>query len=369
MKFKSSNQTLVRGISAVQNAVGRNLNNPIVENIHLKCADGKVEFLATNLNLTIRCICEAEIEEPGQIVIPSDIITELVRDLPDGEVNFDEKDETIKISCCDFKAKMKGQSADLFPPLTLIQDGTEITLEAETFRDIIKKTIYSATSDKSRYELDGVKFSVANKEMVCCSTDGRRLCIFNLIREDFKDKEIQALIPSKALIEISKTMPSEGDVLLRFEERRFQLDCGDTTIISNLLKDNFPPFEKIIPPAGNIKLKLDRQNLATAVKRASNLSSIEMKKVYLKLFKGYMEIFCEREEIGGEGSDKVNVEYDGESMEMNYNYRFLLDFLKIVDEEFIEMEISDPEKPAIFRIFDNLAYRYILMPMKSKEED
>ncbi|MGC9328525.1 MAG: hypothetical protein ACP5I1_12890, partial [Candidatus Hinthialibacter sp.] len=116
MKFTSLNQVLSRGVNAVKNAVGSPISNPIVENIYLSCKEGKIFFMATNLNLTIRCEGEVEVEEPGEIILNSEEITKVVQDLPLSEVFFETDQENVKIRCGNFKARMKGQSADLFPP-------------------------------------------------------------------------------------------------------------------------------------------------------------------------------------------------------------------------------------------------------------
>ena len=110
MKFTCSSQVLSRGITAVRNAVGSPISNPIVENIHVSCEVDKVRFHATNLNLTIRCEGEAQVMEEGDIVLPSKIIVEMFTDLPSGEAACETQEETARIQCGEFKARMKGQS-------------------------------------------------------------------------------------------------------------------------------------------------------------------------------------------------------------------------------------------------------------------
>ncbi len=370
MKFKSSNQTLIRGISVVQNAVGSPISNPIVENILLSCdkESNKIVFIATNLSLTIRCEGDAEVEKSGEIVLPSTIIINLVNDLPEGDVFIEKEEEEIHIECEEFKGKMKGQSGELFPPFIYLEEGEEISIEAEELKDIIRKTLFATSSEKARYELDGVKIEIKKNELKTVSTDGRRLSIYKTKRENLPDKEIDALIPSKTLYEVQRSLYDEGIVQFKFMERKVQIQFGDTTIISNLLSDNYPQYEKIVPPDSDIKVVMNRDEFSSAIKRVSWLTNLDTNMVIVRIRKGEIEILSEREEIGGEGREKIDAEYDGEEIEIRYNNRFLLDYLRVMDDEKIEMEIRDSRKPGVFRIVGKEEYKYVLMPMRPPEE-
>ena len=369
MKFTTSSQTWVRGIMAVQKATGSAIANPIVENIHLSCEEGKIRFLATNLNLTIRCEGEAAVEESGEIVLPSEIIGKLVRDLPQGDVVFEENNETIKMKCSEYSVRLKGQPGELFPPFIVVDEGEDLTISVEKLKDIIKKTLFATSSEKSRFELDGVKFELNNRQMNCISTDGRRLCYYHEENENFPEKEFSVMIPAKTLNEVQGTLPDEGNVVIRFAERKVQFSCADVTIVSNLLSDNFPQYDRIIPPEGHIKIYVNRDNFASTVKRASNLTDQETNLLILKLADGFLEVFGEREEIGGESRDRIPAEYFGEAIELRYNYRFIMDFIRVISEEIVEIELGDPRRPGILRGKDNTNFKYVLMPMRPPDKE
>lgn len=369
MKFVTSNQTLLRGISAVQNAVGSALANPIVENIHISCYGNKVFFLATNLNLTIRCEGEANVIEEGEIVLPSKVIVSIIRDLPKGEVEFHEENETVRLICHEFYAKLMGQPGELFPPYFVLEEGIEIELSVEKLKEIIRRTIFATSTEKSRFELDGVKLEYRENRMSWVSTDGRRLAYYLLHQDKTLEDEITAMIPTKTLQEVNNALPDVGTVVIRISERKIQFSCGDTTIVSNLLLDNFPQYSRIIPEPCETKVWIAREELLSAVKRASNLSSTETNMVLFRINPGEVEIYGEREEVGGEGKDTIKAEYHGESMEARYNHKFLMDFLRISTEETIELELADPKRPAIFRGKGNTEFLYVLMPMRPPENE
>ncbi len=262
MKFVSSNQTWGRGIGAVQSAVGSPISNPIVENIYVSCEKDWVKFIATNLNITIRCEGEAKVEEAGEIIIPSKIITEIVRDLPAGDLIFEEKDGTIHLESGRFTAKLKGQQADQFPPFIGVEDGVEIVMNVDVFKDIVRKTSFAVTTEQSRYILDGLMLDLKEKVLNCVTTDGRRLAYYKFKEENLSDEEARAMIPSRTLQELSRSLPDEGQLSILIQKRKAQFICGDTTIVSNLLEDNFPRYERIIPVGGEFKAKLKKRRVA-----------------------------------------------------------------------------------------------------------
>ena len=369
MKFKSSNQVLLRGISAVRNAVGSPISNPIVENIHISCSAGKIHFMATNLNLTIRCEGEVEVEEEGEILLTSSVITSVVQDLPQSDVLFETKGENVHIECGKFKAKMKGQSGELFPPFVVVENGDELEINNEKIKNVIRKTILSTSQEKSRYELNGVMFDIKEKQMNCVATDGRRLAIYKVEEETLPENDISSLIPEKTLLEVLRIFPDEGSLKIKFGERKVQFTSGDVDIISNLLMENFPQYEKIIPPEGNIKVIVKKNEFAAALKRAANLTSVETNMIVLTIDSGKMEITGEREESGSEGRDQIDAEYEGENIQIRFNHRFISDFLKIAEEEKVEIELRDSRKPGVFRTTEEKGYKYILMPMRPPEEE
>ncbi|MDP8243712.1 MAG: DNA polymerase III subunit beta [Candidatus Hinthialibacter antarcticus] len=369
MKFTTSSATWMRGISAVQTAVGSAISNQILENIHVSCEDNLVSFLATNLSVTIRCDGEAEIEAPGSTVLPAKILVGLVQSLPNDDVVFEEKNENVSIKCAKFSAKLKGQDAALYPPFNQVDEGDELGMPVETLKSLIKRTIFATSQEKSRYELDGVKFELADGKLTCIATDGRRMAMYKASNEKWPKGPISILVPSKTLTTIQQSMPDEGEVTIRIQERKIQFSCGDVVIVSNLLVDNFPQYERILPSEGKFKTLINRSELMSAVKRAANLTSLETSMLVFKMDKGQIEVVGEREEVGGSGRDVVDCGYEGDPMEIRYNHRYVSDVLRALDEEKIELELTDSRKPGVFRSEGVDDYLYVLMPMRPPEDE
>ncbi|MBI1388397.1 MAG: DNA polymerase III subunit beta [bacterium] len=369
MKFTTSSATWQRGIAAVQPAVGSAISNPILENIFISCDENKVSFIGTNLSVTFRCDGEAQIETPGSTTVPAKIIIGQVQSLPQDDVVFTESDQSIDIKCARFSAKMKGQDAALFPPFNQVVEGVEFSMPVSRLKSIVRKTMFATSQEKSRYELDGVKFDIKDGVMMCVATDGRRLSMCRYEGEEAPKETLSVLIPSKTLQVIQTSLPDDGEAAIRIHERKIQVSCGDSVIVSNLLVDNFPQYDRIVPPEGKIKIMIDRGALMASIKRASNLTSIETSMLVFKLNKGSLEIVGEREEVGGSGRDVIETDYDGDPMEIRFNYKYLADALRSMEEEKVEIELTDSRKPGIFRSVGDDSYKYVLMPMRPPDEE
>lgn len=368
MKFTATNQAWIRGISAVQNAIGSPISNPVVENIYVSCEKDKAVFIATNLNLSIRCEIEAVVKEPGQVVVPSGILTNIVRDFPEGDVEFSLEKKSIRISGGEFKVRINGHDANDFPSFAYVKEKVKFSIEVSRLKEAIRKTVFATTHEKARFELDGVCFDVRDKQLHCVSTDGRRLAWYMVDDVKLDVENIAVLVPTKTLQEVNNSLPDEGEAVIKLEDKRIEVSCADVVVVSNLLNYNFPQYEKIVPRDSKFKAVVKREMLNHAVKRASNLANTETGMVVMKVEKNQIETNAERIEIGGEGRDKIAAEYSGETVENRYNYKFLLDFFRAIDEEEVEIELWESAKPAIFHGKGKEKYLYLVMPMKPPEE-
>jgi len=352
----------------VQNAVGSPISNPIVENILVSCEGQKVSFFATNLTLAIRCEREVDVEEEGSIVLPTKVIIGLVRDLPVGEVTFECSETDVVIRCGRFHGKMKGQLGEQFPPFMPSIEGKTWSIPAETLRGAIRRTIFATSTEKSRFELDGIKIDFREGKTFFVATDGRRLAQVAYDNADSSIDSLGCLIPTKTMAELLSSLPEEGEAQVVASERRVLVTCGDLTVASNLLTDKFPPYEKIIPKDARFTATISRESLLDMVKRVSDLADLETSLVILELDKGTLRIHGERAEVGGRGEEDLEVEYDGDPMELRYNYRFLIDVLKILDTEKVMIELWDESRPGVLRGLGTENYLYVLMPMRRPEE-
>ncbi len=373
MKFRCPKEVLVRGVTAVQGAVGNGIANPVLQDICLTAyPEGKIEFVATNLSLGIRCIRQCDVERPGSIRVPSDVFIRLVKDLPIGEATIECVENKMSINSGRFKGKLSGASVDAFPEIRSVIDGTKSFMPVTTLLDLIRKTLFAATDEKSRFELDGIKMVARDGQLDAVTTDGRRLAWFQMPIEFSK---MDLMIPSATAKILRSILPEEGDVEIVDGIKHVTLHTSDLEITSTLLTDKFPPYEKIAPGEGEIRCEIvcNRDDFMGAIRRTSTLGDTDSWRVILKPGEGVMEINTESGAIGGRGQEQVEIELNGDPCEAHFNSRYLLDFLRLCDTEkakirFCGGAVGARAHRAVFRQMDDQGLLYILMCLQTQEE-
>jgi DNA polymerase-3 subunit beta len=205
---------------------------------------------------------------------------------------------------------------------------------------------------------------IGPKAVRVVATDGRRMAMVEgavPLPKDFEKNPRQMIVPAKAISELSKALGAEGDVKIIISENQALFNLGATTIISRLIEGEFPKYEQVIPKESKDKLRISRENLLLAVKRASILTSQESQAIKLELFKDRLVISKVTPELG-ESREELPVSYGGPGLVIGFNPGYLLDVLKNMDEADVALELSGPEKPGAIRTDDG--YVYVVLPMQ-----
>ncbi len=367
MKFTCEARAFQRGISVVQNVAQSKIANPIVENILLTAEDGQVLFIGTNLTQTLRCTIEAEIQEEGQIAVPAKFIGSLVRELAEGPVEVSLKRNRLHIVSGKSDYRLGGVPAEEFPPFLPLSEGESILFTSAELKEIARKTVFCTSSEKARFELDGIKVKAHENGVHFVATDGRRLSVLKMKRETAVENEVSLLIPTRTWQEMNRVLPEGQTVQITFGENKVMFEAGDVTLLSSLLGDNFPPFEQIIPNQFSFKATVNREVFETAVRRASVLASESTNQVILELDGGEMLVRGESKELG-EAKDMIEIQYNGPPNKVSYKGDFIYDFLKAASTEKVELLLNDAVSPAGYKEEGKEEFLHVIMPMKIQEE-
>lgn len=369
MQFSCTSEDLQHGISMVQNVAQSKIANPIIENILILVEGEHVVFIATNLTQTVRCSINATVRKEGQIAVPAKYVGNLVRELGEEPVNVVLKGNRLQINCGRSEYKLGGIAAEEFPPFLPLSEGRVASFSCIEMREIIRKTVFCTSSEKARFELDGVKIEGVADGVVFVATDGRRLSVVRQSRGIEGEGEIKVLIPTRTWQELARVMPDSGTVKATFGEQKVMFETEEVTLLSSLLGDNFPPYEQIIPKSFSKQVVLNRQGFEKAVRRACVMAGESMNQVTLTVSPKGVVVWGESRALG-EAKDEVEVEYEGEPLKVSYKGDYILDFLKsAASAEKVVMEINDAVSPAGYREVENEDYRHIIMPMRIHDEE
>ena len=361
MKFKTEKETLLNAIQTVQNVITPKAALPILSNILIEAQQGKIRLTATDLDIGITCVIPVNTQETGAITIPAKRFNDIVRELPVNEVTITTKKNNqvnIETSLCQFK--IMGLAPEEFPKLPEFKNKETIKIEQATLKEMLALTSFAVSSDESRYILSGILFKIQKNTITLVATDGKRLAIITRKPQQDIDGEVEIIVPLKTIQELNRNLKDEGDVVVVLGSNQVIFDLGTTAIISRLIEGEFPDYRQVVPPASDNKMKVGREPFLLAVKRAALLSTPDYQAVKMEIFKNKLVVSKSTPDIG-ESREELAVGYSGKELAIGFNPAYLIDVLKNLDEQEVELEVTDSEKPGVIR---SGGYIYIVLPMR-----
>ena len=361
MKFKTSKEVLLSGIQIVQNVVGARSTLPILSNILIETQQDGIKLTATDLDIGISCVIPVDIQEQGAITLPAKRFSDIIKELPSGDVSITSKKNNlvvIETGLCQFK--IMGLAREEFPKLPEFKDKEVIKLEQAGLKQVLNLTSFAVSFDETRYILNGILFKINKNNLTLVATDGRRLAIIEKKLNQGIDRDINIIIPIKTIHELNRNLKDEGGLNLLLGNNQALFDLGNVVVISRLIEGEFPDYRQVIPPLSENKMRVDRTQFLLALRRAALLATPDYQAVKLEVFKNKLVLSKSTPDIG-ESREELDMEYQGQEMAIGFNPNYLIDALKNLAVDAIELELTDSEKPGVIRID---GYIYIVLPMR-----
>jgi DNA polymerase-3 subunit beta len=348
MKFSVSSNELNKGLSAVIGAVPSKATLPILETILFECEDGKLKLTATDLEISIIEYIKTDIEEEGAVAIPARRLLETLRQLPNIPVFFGVDDrKNINFRTDKGNYKLVGDDADEFPEVPNLNDGTSISTTTELMNNAIHKTLFAVSSDDLRPAMMGVYFQIGADESKFVATDGHRLVKYTN-SEITADKEVDFIVPDKALSLIQKTIDGEKCNLTVTEDHaRFKSE--NTIVITRLINEQYPNYDSVIPRDNDKFLTISKDQMLSTVKRVAIFSSTTTRQIRLQLGSDKLTIRAEDLDMSSEAKETIECEYSNEEMEIGFNAKYLGDVLSNIDDDEVTFEFSSPNRAGIVK--------------------
>lgn len=361
MKLQIKKDVLLNGIQTVQNIITAKSALPILSNILIETQQGGLRLTATDLDVGISCVIAVDIQEPGAITIPAKRFSDIIKELPADSVSISTKKNNLVIietPICQFK--IMGLAREEFPKLPEFKDKEVIRLEQAGLKQMLTLTSFAASFDETRYILNGTLFKVNKNNLTLVATDGKRLAIMEKRLSQETDKDITIIVPTKTIHELNRNLKDQGELSLILGTNQVLFDLGNVTIVSRLIEGEFPDYRQVAPPASDNKMKIGRAQFLLAVRRAALLSTPDYQAIKLEVFKNKLVVSKSTPDVG-ESREEAPVEYQGKELVIGFNPNYLIDVLKNLTEEQIELELTDAEKPGVIR---SNGYIYIVLPMR-----
>jgi DNA polymerase-3 subunit beta len=371
LTFSINREEFLQGLSRVQNIVERKNTVPILSNVLIDGTGDKLKMLATDMEVGISGFIEASIKSQGSVTLSARKLFEIIKELPaESTIAVQVKEDNVsEITCGNSSFELKGLPADDYPSLPTYEDGNFLTLNAENFKDMIKKTIYAASTDETRYNLTGILFEMEEEDgngvLRLVATDGHRLAKVEKRAEGNIRPGESVVIPRKSLNEVRRLLEEGSDEMVEVD---FQKQHGvfrkDSIVLTTRLIDmSFPNWKQVVPEEKAFVAEADRESMIHAIRRVSLLSSERSRAVKFAFSGGTVTIHINNPDLGT-ATETVPITYGGDDVEVTFNARYMLDALTSMNTETVELGLKDELSPCVVSQKGQEDYLSVIMPMR-----
>lgn len=366
MLFITNKSTFLRELNITQGVAEKKNTIPILSNLLLETGEKGITIKGTDLDLAITTFCDAEVNEPGAICVQARKLFEIVKSLPEAEIEVkcDEQNQVI-ITCERSKFRLIGLAKENFPTINSCET-VLVSLPTALLSAFISRTFFAITNEESRYSLNGAKFEVSSLGVRMVATDGHRLSFIEKQAGFFDGEKIDVLIPRKSLAELAK-LCAESDEMVEFgkDDNHLYFRVGKRLLSSRILTGQFPNYELVIPKDKRNQISFENERLSGSIKRVALMADEKSHSIKFEIGAGLVKISSQAVELG-ESEDVLSIEYNETPITIGFNAQYLLDFFGVIQDSEIILEVKDGSSQALLRpaVNTEFDFRYVVMPMR-----
>ncbi|WP_394283072.1 DNA polymerase III subunit beta [Frisingicoccus sp.] len=363
MKIICSKSELLRGVNTVLKAVPAKTTMPILECILIDTTDGEIKLTANDMELGIETKIKGDILDKGKIALDAKLFSEIVRKLPDSEVSI-QTDDAFRalIKCEKAKFNIAGKSGDDFSYLPEIEKNQMVVLSQFSLKEIIRQTIFSIADNENNRLMTGELFEINGNEMKVVSLDGHRISIRKIeLKKEYN--HIKVVVPGKTLNEVSKILSGgiDDDVCMFFTGRHIVFEFDDTIVVSRLIEGEYFRIEQMLSSDYETKISINKKELQSCIERASLLvKEGDKKPIIMNIMEDAMELKINS--FIGSMNEDIDIIKTGRDLMIGFNPKFILDALRVIDDENIDIYMINPKAPCFIRD-EEQKYIYLILPV------
>ena len=364
MRFRCRQELLMASLQTAIKAISGKVTQPIWEGALLEAFDGMLRITCTDLNMGIVTQLEADVSEEGRVVLPGKLLGEIVRRLPLGDVDVNVKgNNAATIRCMGSRMNIAGFPAEEYPPLPSPEAARSVTLPQSALKDMIRQTSFSVATEESRPIFTGCLMEVEETGVNLVALDGFRLALRHTELESSVGT-FNALIPGRSLNEVARILGDDGDVELKLDKTHVSFEIGSTRVVARLLEGEFIKYRSIIPATWSSLIRVNRQELAACIDRAS-LMARDGKNNLMKFSVGDNKLVITSNSEMGDAYEELEAANTGDELTISFNIRFMSDILKVVEDDEIVMRFNSAVSPCVICPTEGDAYTYLVLPVRN----
>ena len=363
MKIICSKAELLQGVNTVLKAVPAKTTMPILECILIDTTDGQIKLTANDMELGIETKIKGDILDKGKIALEAKLFSEIVRKLPDSEVSIQTDDSyRALIKCEKAKFNIAGKSGEDFSYLPEIEKTQIISLSQFSLKEIIRQTIFSIADNENNRLMTGELFEINGNELKVVSLDGHRISIRKIeLKETYNP--VKVVVPGKTLNEISKILTGgiEDNVRIFITGRHIMFEFDDTVVVSRLIEGEYFRIEQMLSSDYETKISMNKKELQSCIERASLLvKEGDKKPIIMNIMDESMELKINS--FIGSMNEDIDIVKTGKDLMIGFNPKFILDALRVIDDENIDIYMINPKAPCFIRD-EEQKYIYLILPV------
>lgn len=363
MKLQVTQENLNKALSSVARIANSRNALPILGNVLLKTVDNRLSVAATNLDIGITHFIGSKIKDEGSITVPARLMQDFVSSLPSGVIDLDLEDHKLHISAGQYKSTINGVSAEDFPVMPAISEGTSWDISSTILKKALQQTVLAASGDEARPVLTGVYIHNYEGDIYIVATDSYRLAEKKLMKSS---QDVSLLVPANAMQDLLRIL-GDGDekVHITHDEQQVLFQVGEVELVSRLIEGSYPPYRKLIPEAFEVSATLQKDDFTNITKVSSLFARESAGSITIKVdeVNKNVSIASVASQLG-ENTSSAEAQITG-SGEVTLNSRYLLDALHVIQGDKVTFQFNGKLDPSLLSDPDNEGYKHIVMPLRS----
>lgn len=362
MRFSINQSELERLIAIAQKGIASHSTMPVLSGVFVSAQDDQITVQATDLQRSVQQEANALVEEPGAVVLPGKLISDIVKNLPDAAVTISSNVTDILISCEAASFSIKGLDPRDFPGFPEVQPQQQISVPFEQFVTMAKKVYRTSSKDESRPILTGVLVSAENGVFRMVATDSYRLSIAEALLQE-PEAQFKAVISSSFIADLVSLPKTGEDLAIGVAENQIIAEYGQTKLINRRIEGSYPNYKQLLSDTYETKCLFNRSDLIAAVRRASLLDhSGSQVRINIDQTSQTMQISSDAQDVGST-QETIQAEIVGSDMQIAFNSFYVLDGLNASDSTTMSLELLAATKPGTFKGEKEENYLYLVMPV------
>lgn len=363
MKIICTKSNLAKGVSIVSKAVPSKTTMPILECILIDATTNIIKLTANDMELGIETTIEGNIVKNGMIAIDARLFSDIVRKLPDNEITIETSDNyQTTITCEKAVFNFSGKPGEDFSYLPYIEKNDPVVISQFTLKEVIRQTIFSIADNDSNKLMTGELFEINNDMLKVVSLDGHRISIRKIeLKDTYESKKV--VVPGKTLIEISKILSgeTEAEVKIYFTNNHIVFEFDQTVVVSRLIEGEYFRIDQMLSNDYETKLKINKKEFLNCIDRATLLvKEGDKKPIIINILDDAMELKI-KSSIGTM-DEEIFIEKEGKDLLIGFNPKFLIDALRVIDNEEITLFLMNPKAPCFIKD-ETESYIYLILPV------